>query len=103
MKRRQSMTALSRITLVLFFMGHGMAGHALASDGQDHLTPVPDEVKQHILGHVSPKDLGAVSGVSKHLREHASDDRLWRQKAAALGLVIKPEGMTWKQVFIANA
>ena len=90
MKRRQSMTALSRITLVLFFMGHGMAGHALASDGQDHLTPVPDEVKQHILGKVPPKDLGAVAGVSKDLHNHANDEALWRQKALEAGLTTKP-------------
>ncbi|MFN7364384.1 MAG: F-box protein [Alphaproteobacteria bacterium] len=75
----------------------------MASDGQDHLTPLPDEVKQHILGHISPKDLGAMAGVSKDLHNHANDEGLWRQKAMEAGLTTKPEGMTWKEFYIQNS
>ncbi|MFN7365286.1 MAG: F-box protein [Alphaproteobacteria bacterium] len=83
-------------------MAQGISGFAVASDGHDHLTPLPDEVKQHILGKVPPKDLGAVAGVSKDFHNHTNDEALWRQKALEAGLNTKPEGMTWKKFFVMS-
>jgi hypothetical protein len=96
------MKVISSITLALVLMGQGIAGHVLASDGQDRLTPLPDEVKQHLLSKVSPKDLGTVAQVSKDLNAHANDEILWKQKAMEEGLTTKPDGMTWKQLFVMS-
>lgn len=38
------MKVISRITLALVLMGQGIAGHVLATDGQDHLSKLPTDI-----------------------------------------------------------
>jgi hypothetical protein len=51
-------------------MAQGISGFAVASDGHDHLTPLPDEVKQHILGKVPRWRGSAKTFITTQMMKH---------------------------------
>lgn len=70
-----------------------------SNDKKDHLSNMPDEVTQNILGFADAKDLASMSQTSKHFHRNAEDEALWKGLSEKEGIKKPSPDTSWKESY----